>query len=204
MPHSLSKLWNLISGAERRSRLRRSRAASCRVRFDEAAIEIEVRERPAWRDRVAWDQIRAVGIARKGVAGPGLYLFLHEQLGPVWASLEGSGGPELHQELKRRGVPFRRLVDLWRELDQRLKEQARGLVRTGFPQAEWPAVERALASYRGANTGRTHLAIVRLADGQLARLRELVAAARDDGSAAMIVRDHAEHVPDRVARDGGG
>lgn len=58
--------------------------------------------------------------------------------GVVWASLEGSGAAALHDELRRRGVPFRPPAGLYRELDERLKRQARTLMQEGFPATEWP------------------------------------------------------------------
>ena len=62
-----------------------------------------------------------------------------------------------------------------------------------FPPAEWPLVEAALASYRGDNAGRTQVAIVRLAGGQLRRVRELAAEARRDKYGAIVSRDITEN-----------
>ena len=119
----LSRWWRIITGAERRRLQREFRATWCSTRFDDEVIEIDVQERPPWHDRVAWKDITAAALEPKGVLGPGLYLFTDRGPGTVpglaWASLEGTGGPELHEELKRRGVPFRPVRDLHRELDER-------------------------------------------------------------------------------------
>lgn len=189
----LSRLWNVISGAARRRAQAQWRAEWCRVRFDEASIEIEVQERPVWRHRVAWDEILGVGIEPKGLLGPGLNLFIVSEPGVVWASLEGTGAPALYDELRRRGVQFRPPADLWRELDERLQRQARTLMHQRFPPTEWPTVEAALESYRGKNIGRTQVAIVRLADGQLHKVHELAALARR-GDGSIVSRDIAENM----------
>lgn len=108
---SLAGLWNVMSGAARRRAQAQWRADWCRVRFDEAAIEIEVQERPVWRTRVAWHEIIGVGIEPKGLLGPGFNLFVAREPGVVWASLDGAGAVALHDELRRRGVPFRPPAD---------------------------------------------------------------------------------------------
>lgn len=190
---NLSRLWNVISGAAGRRAQAQWRAESCHVRFDEASIEIEVQERPVWRYRVAWDEILGVGIEPKGLLGPGLNLFIAREPGVVWASLQGTGAAALHDELRRRGVPFRPPADLWRELDERLQRQARTLMQQRFPLTEWPIVEASLESYRGKNIGRTQVAIVRLADGQLQKVRELAAQARR-GDPSIVSRDIAENM----------
>jgi hypothetical protein len=110
----------------------------------------------------------------------------------VWTSLEGSGAAALRDELRRRGVPFRPPADLWRELDERLKRQARTLMQQGFSPTEWPIVQAALDSYSGKNTGRTQVAIVRLAEGHLQKVHELAAHARRGGS--IVSPDIAENM----------
>lgn len=190
----LARWWDILSGAARRRAEAQFRAEWCRIRFDESAIEIEVHERPVWRHRVAWDEILGVGLEPKGLLGPGFNLFVAGEPGVVWASLEGTGAAALHDELRRRGVPFRPLADLLCELDERQQRQARTLMQQRFPLTEWPIVEAALNSYRGTNIGRTQVAIVRLADGQLQNVRELAAqACRGDES--IVSRDIAQNMP---------
>jgi hypothetical protein len=98
----LSWLWSVITGTGRRQAQRQFRARWCSIRFDETAIDIKVQERPVWKNRVVWDDITAVGLEPGGMLGPGLYLFLDRDPaavpGLVWASLDGTGGPELHEE----------------------------------------------------------------------------------------------------------
>jgi hypothetical protein len=190
---SLSRLWNVISGAARRQAHAQWRAEWCRVRFDEAAIEIEVQERPVWCNRVAWGELLGVGMEPKGLLGPGLNLFIAREPGVVWVALDGSGASALQDELRRRGVPFRPLADLLRELDERLKRQARTLMEQRFPPTEWPIVQAELDSYTGDNIGRTQVAIVRLAEGQLQKVQELAAQARR-GEGAIVSRDIAENM----------
>ncbi len=181
------RLWDVISGAARRRAQAQWRAEWCRVRFDEASVEIEVQERPVWRHRIEWGEILGVAIEPKGLLGPGLNLFLAREPGVVRASLQGSGAPALHDELRRRGVPFRPPAELWRELDEQLQRQARSLMQQRFQPAEWPAVALR-GGYLGGHCG----------DVVLVRAHQQPARAKAQTRAASRRADRVAPVPHRL------
>lgn len=187
------RVFDVITGRAIRRARREARAEWCRIRLDDEGVDIEVRERPVWHDRVAWTEILAVGEEPDGPLGPGLNLFIGRAPGVVWASLDGSGAQALVDELRRRRVPFRPVAELWRELDERLTNEALAIMRQRFPPADWPVLERELYACRGGNVGRTRVALVRLANGSLDRFLELAADARRD-STRIVDRDIAENV----------
>lgn len=134
---------------------------------------------PRYHER-RWSDIEAWGVGRASPAHPeGIYLLLREPPHSDFLWIKAEGVLEAIDALRAR-LPEWSAADVQAEIDKRELADIEVEARTLFPPERWNEVRALLEGEERLRSPNVRRAVVKLSRGDVARLQEMIAAARLD------------------------